>query len=95
MSDHSHSPSYKTDLITFLILMGFTAITIWASYATGGTTVLAVSVAMLIATIKATFVVRNFMHIKYDHVIYKIFIGIVLLLFLSFMILLAIDYALR
>ena len=75
--------------------MVLTVITVWASYATGGTTVLAVSVAMLIATIKATFVVRNFMHIKYDHVIYKIFIGVVMLLFLSFMILLAIDYGLR
>lgn len=95
MSEHSHSPSYKTDLITFGILMVLTAITIWASYATGGTTVLAVSVAMLIATIKATFVVRNFMHIKYDHITYKIFIGIVILLFLSFFVLLAVDYGLR
>lgn len=95
MSKHSHSPTYKTDIFTFLILMILTVITVWASYATGGTTVLAVSVAMLIATIKATFVVRNFMHIKYDHVIYKIFIGVVMLLFLSFMILLAIDYGLR
>ncbi len=95
MSKHSHSPSYKSDLITFAALMALTIITIWASYATGGTTVLAVSVAMFIATIKATFVVRNFMHIKYDHIIYKIFIGIVILLFLSFIVLLGIDYALR
>jgi cytochrome c oxidase subunit IV len=95
MSNHSHSPSYKSDVITFLILMVLTVITIWASYATGGTSTLAVSVAMTIATIKATFVVRNFMHIKYDHIIYKIFIGVVILLFLSFIILLAIDYGLR
>ena len=75
--------------------MVLTAVTIWASYATGGTTVLAVSVAMLIATTKAFFVVRNFMHIKYDHIIYKIFIGLVSLLFLSFIVLLAVDYAYR
>lgn len=95
MSDHSHSPSYKSDLITFGILMVLTALTIWASYATGGTTVLAVSVAMGIASIKATFVVRNFMHIKYDDVIYKIFIGLVILLFASFIVMLAVDYAYR
>ena len=95
MSDHSHSPSYKSDLITFGILMVITALTIWASYATGGTTVLAVSVAMGIASIKATFVVRNFMHIKYDDVIYKIFIGLVILLFASFIVMLAVDYAYR
>ena len=93
MSENSHSPSYKSDFITFGILMALTALTIWASYATGGTTVLAVSVAMAIATIKATFVVANFMHIKYDDVIYKIFIGLVALLFLSLFIVLAIDYA--
>lgn len=95
MSNHSHTPSYKTDLITFGILILLTALTIWASYATGGTTVLAVSVAMIIATTKATFVIRNFMHIKYDHVIYKVFIGVVIILFLSFMVMLAIDYAWR
>lgn len=95
MSEHSHTPSYKSDLITFGILMILTAITVWASYATGGTTVLAVSVAMVIASIKATFVVRNFMHVKYDHVIYKIFIALVALLFISFMVILAIDYAYR
>lgn len=95
MSDHSHAPSYKSDLITFGILMVLTAVTIGASYATGGTTVLAVSVAMAIASIKATIVVRNFMHIKYDDVIYKIFIGLVMLLFFSFIAILAIDYAYR
>ena len=95
MNDHTHTPRYKTDLITFGILMALTALTIWASFATGGTTVLAVSIAMIIATVKATFVIRNFMHIKYDHVIYKVFIGVVILLFLSFMVLLAIDYGWR
>lgn len=95
MSEHSHSPSFKTDLVTFGILMVLTAITIWASYATGGTTVLAVSIAMSIATIKATFVVRNFMHIKYDDIVYKLFIGFVILVFMTFIILLAVDYAYR
>jgi cytochrome c oxidase subunit 4 len=95
MSDHSHAPSYKTDLKTFGILMVLTAVTIWASYATGGTTVLAVSVAMAIATVKATFVVRNFMHIKYDAPYYKIFIGIVIVLFAIFIGLMAVDYAFR
>jgi len=77
------------------MLMALTALTIWASFATGGTTVLAVSVAMAIATTKAFLVIRNFMHVKYDHVIYKIFIGLVSLLFLSFILILALDYAYR
>lgn len=95
MSHHSHSPSYKSDLKTFGVLMVLTALTIWASFATGGTTVLTVSVAMAIATIKATFVVRNFMHIKYDEPYYKIFIGVVIVLFAIFIGLMAVDYAFR
>ncbi|RLD67190.1 MAG: cytochrome-c oxidase [Bacteroidetes bacterium] len=95
MSNHEHTPSFKSDLITFGLLMLLTAITIWASYATGGTTVLAVLVAMGIATVKATLVVRNFMHIKYDDVIYRIFIGVVIIIFAVFITLLAADYFYR
>lgn len=95
MSNHSHLPSYKSDLTTFGILMVLTALTIWASYATGGTTVLAVTVALSIATVKATLVVRNFMHIRYDKVYYKIFIGVVIVLFAIFMGLTVVDYAYR
>ena len=95
MSKHEHTPSFKSDLITFGLLMLLTAITIWASYATGGTTVLAVLVAMGIATVKATLVVRNFMHIKYDDVIYRIFIGVVIIIFAVFITLLAADYFYR
>lgn len=95
MSNHSHTPSFKSDFITFGLLMLLTAVTIWASYATGGTTVIAVLVAMAIATVKATLVVRNFMHIKYDEPIYKIFIGVVIILFAVFITLLAADYFYR
>ena len=95
MSKHTHTPSFKSDLLTFGLLMLLTAITIWASYATGGTTVLAVLVAMGIATVKATLVVRNFMHIKYDDITYKIFIGVVIMIFTVFITLLAVDYFYR
>ena len=95
MSKHTHTPSFKSDLFTFGLLMLLTAITIWASYATGGTTVLAVLVAMGIATVKATLVVRNFMHIKYDDITYKIFIGVVIMIFAVFITLLAVDYFYR
>ena len=95
MSEHAHAPSFKSDLITFGLLMLLTAITIWASYATGGTTTLAVVVAMLIASVKAFLVVRNFMHIKYDDIIYKIFIIAVIIVYGVFMTLLAVDYFYR
>ena len=95
MTNHHHIPSYISDVLTWALLITLTGLTVWASYLTAGTTVLAVTIAMAIATTKSVFVVRNFMHLKYDHVIYKVFVGVVIALFLSFMILLGIDYALR
>ena len=92
---HSHAPSFKTDIIVWIALMIFTAITIYASHLTQGTTTLAVSIAMVIASIKATTVVMYYMHIKYDHIIYKIFLVVIIALFISFIGLLVIDYALR
>ena len=95
MSEDVHQPSYKLDFMTFGFLLILTALTIWASYATGGTTVLEVSIAMTIATIKASLVVINFMHLRFDNIVYKIFVGVVIVLFLSFMLMMAVDYAYR
>lgn len=92
---HEHEPSFRTDIMIWIALLVLTAITIFASFATQGTTVLAVSIAMAVATVKATLVLLYYMHLKYDHVIYKIFIGIIILLFVSFIGLMIIDYAYR
>lgn len=93
--EHEHVPSFRTDILVWVALLVLTTITIFASFATQGTTVLAVSIAMGIATIKATAVLLYYMHLKYDHFIYKIFIGIIIVLFSSFMALMIIDYAYR
>ncbi len=95
MDKNSEHISYKSDYITFGLLLILTALTVWASYATGGTTVLAVLVALGIATVKASFVVRNFMHLKYDATVYKIFVWVVLFLFAILIGLLAVDYYTR
>ena len=95
MSEHSHTPSFKTDLIVWAVLMVLTVVTIYASHLTQGTTTLAVSIAMFIATIKASTVVMYYMHLKWDHIIYKIFLAVIIALFVSFIGLLVIDYALR
>ena len=95
MSEKHHTPSFKLDATIWLVLMILTAVTIWASHLTQGTTTLAVSIALIIATIKATSVVLYFMHLKFDHVIYKVFMVAIMVLFASFIGLLVIDYALR
>lgn len=94
-TSHKHAPSYKLDITIWVVLIALTALTIFASYATMGTTVLAVSIAMLIATIKAGTVITYYMHIKWDHFIYKIFLFVIAALFISFIGLMIIDYAYR
>lgn len=93
--NHTHKPSFKTDFITWVILMILTVVTVALAYITGGNTAFAVALALLVATVKALVVLFNFMHIRWDHFLYKIYIAVVAFLFLAFMVFLVVDYGLR
>jgi cytochrome c oxidase subunit 4 len=56
---------------------------------------LTVLTALLIASTKAIVVALYFMHLKYDPKIYRIMLGVVLLLFAVFITLTLIDYLIR
>lgn len=90
-----HAPSFKTDIYTWVALMILTGVTVWVADLTGGGTAIAVAIALAVATIKATVVLLYFMHMKWDHIIYKIFMAIIIVLFLVFIGFLVADYALR
>lgn len=59
---HGHG---KTYLKVWMVLLIFTAITVWVSYHNFGT--YNILVAMLVASIKGALVCLFFMHLKYDH----------------------------
>ena len=66
MAEHEeHILSYKTLLMVLGVLIGLTVITIFASTIALGA--LNVWVALIIASVKATFVLLFFMHLKYEH----------------------------
>lgn len=91
----THKPSFRTDLYTWVALMILTGITVWVAHLTGGNTAFAVALALVVATVKATVVLLYFMHIKWDHWLYKVYIGIVMLLFLVFIVFMVVDYSFR
>jgi cytochrome c oxidase subunit 4 len=67
MSDHAHADSFfshvKRYLIVFVALIIGTAFTVWASYIHFGSRAINISVALVIACVKAFLVAGFFMHL--------------------------------
>lgn len=88
-----HHPSYGVNILVWIGLLSLTAITVSvAGINLGG---LALSVALIIATVKSLFVVNFFMHVKFDNKVVKIFIGICMIVFVIVLILTFFDLTFR
>jgi len=92
-SEEHHIVSYAANLKVWIALLILTWITITAAYLNFGT--LAVHVALVIATIKASVVLAYFMHLRFDSKILTIFFIITMAVFTSFIVLTFFDYAYR
>ena len=94
--DHGvHIVPYKEHFGTWLALIVLTVMTVTVSVYGAELYTLSVLTAMLIASTKALIVAFYFMHLKYDMKMYQIMIGIVLLLFVVFVVLTLFDYVAR
>ncbi len=71
-NDH-HIVPFKTYLNILLVLLGLTIITVAASRIDFG--FMNTVIAMIIATVKASFVLAIFMHLKYDNMINRVIFG--------------------
>ncbi len=94
-SKELHIVSYRDHFGTWLALIILTAMTILVSVTGISLIAFSVTTALAIAATKATAVALYFMHLKYDNLIYKIMLGVAMLLFMSFLLLTAIDYITR
>lgn len=74
---HAHDPRYGVHIIVWIILLGLTVITVAAAGINLGNFTL--FVALLIAAIKSGFVINIFMHIKFEDLMFKVFLGLVFL----------------
>lgn len=86
---HAHDPSYGINIMVWLILVSLTVITIAVAGVDLGSLTLAV--ALLIAGIKSVFVINYFMHIKFEDVLFKVFLLLVLLVLMIVLVLTGFD----
>lgn len=90
-----HVLPYRFHFSIWLGLIVLTVMTVLVSVMGINLVAFSVVTALVIASAKAWVVVNYFMHLKYDNVLLKILVGIVMLLFVVFIILTAIDYITR
>lgn len=90
-----HIVSFKDHASTFLGLILLTIMTVTVSVFGADLVTLTVLTALAIASAKAIVVALYFMHLKYDPKIYRIMLGVVLVLFMVFVVLTLIDYLIR
>jgi cytochrome c oxidase subunit 4 len=95
-TDHEvHIVSYREHASTFAGLILLTIMTVTVSVFGADIYTLSVLTALTIASAKAVVVALYFMHLKYDPKIYRIMLGVVLVLFIVFIVLTLIDYLIR
>lgn len=94
MDSHTtHIVPYKTYVVILLALLSFTALSILiTSYDLGP---LAVSAALLFASLKTTLVLLYFMHLKFESKFIGIMVAIVLLVFFIVIVITFLDYSYR
>ena len=92
-NDNNHIVKYKTYIIILAFLVVLTLLSILVtSYDLGP---LAVTAALLFATIKTTLVFMYFMHLKFDQPVYTIMVSIVLFVFVAVIVITFLDYSFR
>jgi cytochrome c oxidase subunit IV len=90
---NNHIVKYRTYIIILAILLTFTFLSILVtSYDLGP---LAVSAALLFATLKTTLVFMYFMHLKFDQPVYTIMVSVVVFVFIAVIVITFLDYSFR
>lgn len=94
MSEHNtHVVPYKSNVLIWIDLLIMTFVTI--EIAEFNFHDLTVVIALLVASVKTYLVGYFFMHLKFENRMFRIFVGIMALVFISFMAVLFFDYSFR
>lgn len=89
----THTIEYKTLSKILLVLLFLTFLTVYVtSFHLGAFTV---TIALLIAGLKAFLVLSNFMHLKFESLLLRILVAMVFVLFALIVVITFIDYAFR
>lgn len=90
---HPESAGYGIYILIWLGLISLTVITV--SLAGLNLTGLTVITALTIATVKSALVMNYFMHIKYETMIFKVFIAVCVIIFIVMIVLTFFDLTYR
>jgi cytochrome c oxidase subunit IV len=94
MEHSNHITHYRTHAVILVILLFLTALTITVTWIDTGHQA-AIVVAMVVACIKAGFVMFYFMHLKFDILLFRILVGLVFLLLVVVFVITFFDYLFR
>ena len=92
--EQTHDLSYKEPIIIFLCLIVLTLFTVAVAGKIEYPT-LSLLAALGIASVKAFLVIRYFMHLKYEHWLFSVFLAVALGTFGVIFLLLFTDYGFR
>lgn len=87
---HTHIVKYRTYIFVLLALIALTTISVAITGIELGR--MAVVGALILATIKSSLVLWHFMHLKYESVVIRLMVGMVMFVFLVVIIITFLDY---
>jgi cytochrome c oxidase subunit 4 len=93
LSETTHITPYRTSLVVLITLLLLTSITITVTWI--DLSALTVLMALVIASVKASIVIRYFMHLKFESSLFKVLVVMVLLIYVLVILLLFFDYLFR
>lgn len=84
---------YRTFLLVLLLLIGLTFVSVIVTKVYLGT--FTVAIALLIAAVKSSFVLRIFMHLKFENKMFSFMVIAILLLIFAVIFITLLDYLYR
>jgi len=90
-SDKNHAPSYGKYILIWIALMMLTVVTVTVAGINFGA--LTVATALTIASIKSYLVLTVFMHLKFEQLAFRVFVGVAIFFVIISFALLFSDYS--
>ncbi|MCX6279577.1 MAG: cytochrome C oxidase subunit IV family protein [Bacteroidetes bacterium] len=88
-----HITPYRTYAWVLIALMTLTLITVTVTWI--NLSALTVAIALIIATVKAYIVLTYFMHLKFESSLFRVFVAMVLMIYVLVILFTLSDYLLR
>lgn len=93
MNQNKHITEYRVYAIVLVVLLLLTALSIWVTHL--DLKAWTVGVSLVVTCSMAFIILVYFMHLKFDHILIKILVGLVFLLFAIFVGITLLEYITR